>query len=255
MLRRKVTIALALAGVLVLAVARPAQSQAPCPCPPAPEKGPPLWEGKVSLGYAATGGNSSTSTLTTGFDVAYRPLPWTIKAKFDYLRSSSEDVLTAESLAGLLAGVRDLSPLWDVFIQTGYERNIFAGLDSRTGVEGGAGIKLLRGPEVLLRAEAAFGYRHEKDSNGEKLDYASARAGAKFVWKFSKSADFTDEVSFLEDLSDSKNWIFRNSASVTAAMTSLLSLRASYGLVYDNEPVPGFKSTDTVTSVALVAKF
>jgi putative salt-induced outer membrane protein len=255
MVHRRVRITIAVTGILVLAMALPALGQAPCPCPPAVEKGPPLWEGKVSLGYAGTGGNSSTSTLTTGFDVAYRPLPWTLKAKLDYLRSSSEDVLTAESLAGLVAGVRDLTPLWDVFVQAGYERNIFAGLDSRLGGEAGAGIKLLRGPEVLLRADAAFGYRHEEDSNGVTLDYASARGGAKFVWNFSKSADFTDEVSFMEDLSDSKNWIFRNTASVTASMTSLLSLRASYGIVYDHEPVPGFKSTDTVTSVALVAKF
>src|SRR5215471_15724485 len=79
---------------------------APTPTPEPPP--PPLWEGKVGLGYAATGGNSSTSTLTTGFEVYYRPLPWTIKAKFDYLRASSDGVLTAENLAALAAGIRDL---------------------------------------------------------------------------------------------------------------------------------------------------
>src|SRR5215813_2609211 len=160
---------------------------APEPTPPPPP--PPLWEGKLGLGYAATGGNSSTSTLTTGFEVYYRPLPWTIRAKFDYLRASSEGVLTAETLTALAAGIRDLNEVLDVFVQAGYERNVFSGIDSRIGGEAGAGFKLLRGPEVFFRPEVAFGYRHENRTDDTTLDYPAGRAGFKFVWKFSKSAD------------------------------------------------------------------
>jgi putative salt-induced outer membrane protein YdiY len=38
-------------------------------------------------------------------------------------------------------------------------------------------------------------------------------------------------------------------------MTAVFSLKGSYTLLYDNEPVPTFKKTDTATAVALVAKF
>ena len=39
------------------------------------------------------------------------------------------------------------------------------------------------------------------------------------------------------------------------AINKILSLKASHTLAYLNEPVPGFGKTDTITSIALVAKF
>ena len=57
------------------------------------------------------------------------------------------------------------------------------------------------------------------------------------------------------DLSDSSNWIVLEKAAVTAALTATFSLKASYTLLYNNEPVPTFSKTDTATAVALVAKF
>ncbi len=44
-------------------------------------------------------------------------------------------------------------------------------------------------------------------------------------------------------------------AAVTARLTTLFSLKVSNTIRYAHAPVPGFKDTDTNTSVALVAKF
>lgn len=59
----------------------------------------------------------------------------------------------------------------------------------------------------------------------------------------------------LHDLSDSSNWIASEKAAIAASLTTIFSLKASYALLYNNEPVPTFKKTDTATAVALVAKF
>jgi putative salt-induced outer membrane protein YdiY len=42
---------------------------------------------------------------------------------------------------------------------------------------------------------------------------------------------------------------------VTVVITSLLSLKVSNIIRFANAPVPGFKATDTLTSVALVLTF
>jgi len=235
-------------------LAAPAAAQEP-PAPPAPEPPPPLWSGKAELAYAATTGNTSTSSFGLGLEVVYRPAPWAVEGKFAFLRAESRHVVTAESLGGSVKGSRDLTPLIDVFVQGGYTRNTFSGIDHRVGGDAGTGFKLLRGPALLLRTEAAFGYASEARTDNTTLNYATARAGLKLVWKFSKSADFTEEASWTEDLSDTKHWIFRNVTSVSASLTSIFSLKVSYALVYINEPVPGFGKTDTVTSAAVVAKF
>jgi putative salt-induced outer membrane protein len=242
-----------LAFLLFLAPA--AAAAQPPPDPKAPPPPPPLWSGKAELAYAATSGNTSTSSLGVGLDVMYRPAPWTVEGKFSYLRASAAHILTAESLAGAIKGSRDLTPKVDAFLLAGYQRNTFSGIDHRMGADAGAGYKLIQRPDLLFRTEAALGYMNESRTNGTKLNYATARGGLKLVWKFGKSADFTEEGSFTEDLSHTANWIFRNVASVSASMTSIFSLKLSYGLVYANEPVPGFKKTDTVTSAAVVAKF
>ena len=241
--------------LLLLGTAIARGQSAPCPCPPAVPTPPPLWSGKAELSYLSTSGNTTTNSFGGGLELEYKPSPWTFTLKTAYLRASTNSVTTAETLTGDLKGVRDLTPRVDVFLAAHYLRNRFAGVRGLVGGDGGAGYKLLLGPVHSLRAEAGIGYTHEGQLVGGDRNYASARAGLGYKWTFSKTADFTNDVSFLEDLQASSNWIFSEKAAISAAMTSLLSLKASWTLIYDHVPVPGFKRTDTVTSLALVAKF
>jgi putative salt-induced outer membrane protein len=227
---------------------------APCPCP-TPAGPPPLWSGSAELSFLSTSGNTRTSSLGAGLEVDYKPAPWAVIFKAAYLRASTNDETTAEQLSASLKGVRDLTPHVDVFVGGGYLRNRFAGIRSLVNGEGGAGYKLLVGPVHTLRAEVGVGYTHEDQLVGENRSYASARAGLGYKWEFSKFAAFTNDFSYLFDLSDSSNWIVAEKAAITAALTSIFSLKASYTLLYNNEPVPTFKKTDTATAVALVAKF
>ena len=46
-----------------------------------------------------------------------------------------------------------------------------------------------------------------------------------------------------------------NLASVAAKLTTVFALKLSYATRYVNAPAPGIETTDTITSMALVAKF
>lgn len=248
LLRRVVFLWLALGGGAALA-------QQPCPCPPAPAGPPPLWSGSAELSFLSTSGNTSTSSLGAGLEVDYKPAPWTVIFKANYLRAESDNVTTAEQFGGSIKGIRDLTPRVDVFARGSYLRNRFAGIDSLIAGEAGGGYKILLGPVHTLRGELGFGYAHEDQVVGDNRSYASARAGLDYKWQFSKTAAFTNELAYNYDLSDSSNWIVLEKAAVTAALTAIFSLKASYTLLYNNEPVPTFSKTDTTTAVALVAKF
>jgi putative salt-induced outer membrane protein len=245
--RRAVFLWLALAGASALAQ--------PCPCPSAPAGPPPLWFGSAELSFLSTSGNTSTSSLGAGLEVDYKPAPWTVIFKANYLRAESDNVTTVEQFGGSLKGVRDLTPRVDVFARGSYLRNRFAGIDGLIAGDAGAGYKILLGPVHALRAEFGFGYTHEEQVVGDNRSYASARAGLDYKWQFSKTAAFTNEFAYNFDLSDSSNWIVAEKAAIAAALTATFALKASYTLLYNNEPVPTFKKTDTATAVALVAKF
>lgn len=232
-----------------------ASGQAPCPCPPAPAGPPPIWSGKAELSYVATSGNTDTSSFGAGLELNYKPQPWTVTLKSAYLRASSGGVLTAESFAGGLRGTRDLTPRIDGFVEGLYYRNTFAGIDSRSSAQAGSGYKILDEKTLHLRAEAAAGYTRENRADFPTLNYATARAGLDFGWKFSKSAELTEALSWTDNLKTTRDWYLSSTTGLTADLTSIFALKASYTYLYDNVPVPGFKKRDTITSVALVAKF
>jgi putative salt-induced outer membrane protein len=242
-------------ALTILSGAAVAAAQAPCPCPPPTPTPAPLWTGNAQLSYAGTSGNTDTSSFGAGFQVFYKPAPWTFSAEFAMLRASTDDVVTAESYAGKVRGSRDLTPRIDVFAEGIYYRNTFAGVDSRVGGTVGAGYKIIDEKTVHLRGEAGIGYTHEDPTIGETFDYAAVRGGLLFGWKFSPSAEFTEDASFSDDLSETDNWIFRSTTAVVADLTSILALKASYTYLYDNVPTAGFKKRDTITAIAVVAKF
>jgi putative salt-induced outer membrane protein YdiY len=75
-------------ALLTAVLAAPVAAQEP-PAPPAPEPPPPLWSGKAELAYAATTGNTSTSSFGLGLEVVYRPAPWAVEGKFAFLRAET----------------------------------------------------------------------------------------------------------------------------------------------------------------------
>jgi putative salt-induced outer membrane protein len=236
-----------LAGGLLAAAASAAAEE---PKPP-----PPLWSGKGEISYVATSGNSDTKTLGAAAEAEYQPGVWSGKMRLEYVRSEAEGVVNARSFAGLLRGARKLSPRLEAYALAGYVENTFAGIDHRIAGEGGAAYQLIAPDPHSLKVEAGLGYTKEDRTVGDNRSFATARAALIYKWKLSKTAEFGEEASFTEDLKDSKDWRFANLVSVTASVTTVLSLKISHALQRLNEPVPGKKKTDTITSAAVVAKF
>jgi len=220
-----------------------------------PPKPPPLWSGKAEVSYVATSGNSDTKTLGAAGEAEYQPLPWSAKLKLEFVRAESNGVVSARSFAGLLRGARKLSARLETYAQGTYLKNTFAGIDHRLAGEAGVAYLILPGETHTLKSEAGLGYTKEDRTNGDDRSFGTGRLGLLYKWKFSKTAEFSEEVSFTESLKDSSDWRFDSATSLSASMTSVFSVKLSYVIHTLNEPVPGKKKTDTITSAALVAKF
>lgn len=225
-----------------------------------PPKPPPVWAGKAEASYVATSGNSDAKTLGAAGEVAYNPGVWNFKASLAFIRSESDGTETARSFDGLLRGARKLSPRLELYAQGAYRENRFAGIDHQWAGEAGAAYQFLSGDPHSLKVEGGLGYTTEKrllpePGATETRDFSTARVGLEYKWKFSKTGELSEEASFTEDLSDSKDWRFADKVSLGAGLTTVLSVKLSYAWLTLNEPVPEKKKTDTITSAALVAKF
>jgi|APFre7841882630_1041343.scaffolds.fasta_scaffold21527_1 putative salt-induced outer membrane protein len=258
---KEVTVKRVLGSLLLLSLgaAGAALAQtADCPCPvPAPP--PPVWFGKAELSFLSTSGNTDTTSIGGNLEVNYNPKPWLFTLKGAALHAATDGVTTAESFSASLRATRDLTEHVDVFGNAGWLKNTFSGINNIYNFGVGAGYKLLVGPAHFLRGEAGIGYTTEQDIQlgviAPYRNYASARAGLGYTWQFTKTAAFTNDFNFLVDLSNTANWFMTDKAAITASISKIFALQASWTLLYRNQPVPGFDNTDTATAVGLVAKF
>jgi putative salt-induced outer membrane protein len=235
-------------AMLVLIAASSVSAQ---PAPPPP---PPRFESTTQFGLLSTSGNTDTRSITLGGDLTWRPNPWVYSGKLTFAQNEDEGVLKARSLDGRARGARTFTPRLSAFGQYGYLRDTFAGIEHRHTIEGGLSyLALERGPHRLV-VDGALGYVREIRLDAEDVGSMAFIGGAAYRWKFSETSELSDEVRFTLPIPDGEEWKGDHQIALTAALTSLLSLRLSNIIRYSNDPVPTFEKTDSITSVTLVMK-
>ena len=128
-------------------------------------------------------------------------------------------------------------------------------MDSRNTINGGLSIKLVDTDRQQLSTDVSLGYLNEQRRTGDDVSSATYGFGGNYKLKISPTATIEEDARFLGTFARAEDWRFVQAFSVTAQMTSLLSLKFSNVVRYVNFPAPTFEKTDTTTSVALVAKF
>jgi putative salt-induced outer membrane protein YdiY len=235
-------------AVLLSFVAARAGAQAPAPPPPDHET-------SAELSFVGTGGNSSTETIGVGGSRFDHVDGWLITSKAAYVRNNSDGVLKAESVALAFQGAKILTPKLSVFGKYGFLHDRFAGIESRNTIAIGEAYILVDNKRNKLTADGAFGYASEERTISPTTKNGTWDMGLLYDWKFSDTAEITDEARILFSLSDGNDWRAGNNATVSAKLTTIFSLKVSNTIRFVNQPVPGFLKTDTVTAIALVAKF
>jgi len=252
---RRLPRTLLLTVLLLPAASIRALAQPPAPAPGQPPPPPPPQEGTAEASFIGTSGNTSTQAIGLGGELTVRRAPWVYNTKAVYVRNEDEDNLKAESFAALFRASRTLTERVSAYGRYDFLRNTFAGIDSRNTISGGLEYLLIKPEPHNLKINAGVGYTNEQRAVGEDLSTAEFLTGALYKWTISPTADFTDDFQFNVSFSDAGDWRNANIASVTAKLTTLLSLKASNTVRYVHQPVLGFETTDTITALALVLKF
>jgi putative salt-induced outer membrane protein len=242
-------LAILIAVIPRIAFAQAAPSAAPPP-PPPPER-----EGSAEFAYVGTSGNSSTQTIGLGGELIFRPAPWETRLKVAYVRNKSEDELKAESFLLVFRAQRQLKPRLSAYGQYGYQRDRFAGILDRNAVEGGLAYTAVDSAPHKLVVDGGLGYANEHRLLGDDLSTATAGGGGIYTLTFSETSQLSEDGHFVFSLSNGDDWRYANILSLTAKVTTVFSLKASNTIRYVNMPVVGFKTTDVMTAIALVAKF
>ena len=219
------------------------------------EPPPPRWERTGELSLVGTGGNTDTQTLGVGGAILWRPGAWVTQARTAYVRSSNASVDTAESLVIDLRQSHQVSERVDIHASAAYLADRFAGIDHRTTVAAGVGWLAFDAASQSLTLDVGAGVTNEVRLATDDLTFPVGTLGVLYRWQLSRTSVFTQQALVTADLGNAANWRLQNSANVTVTVTRLLSFKLGHELRRTNQPVPGFRTTDTVLSAALVARF
>jgi len=200
------------------------------------------WTDQAELSFVDTGGNTDVTSLSAKNLLKYEfsdelQVAW----KLGILYGESDGEKNAESyLSDLRLDYLFTKHLYS-FVNAGWSKDKFAGIDSRYYAGPGAGYKFFTGPRHFFLAE---------------IRYLGGRAFAEYEYAFTDKNKFSQSVEYLHDFDDSNNYNVNSETALISALSDYLSLKTSYVVKYDNQPVPStLKETDTILSVTLVVNF
>jgi putative salt-induced outer membrane protein len=227
-----------------------AQTQPPAP---APEPPPPRLEASGQFAFLSTRGNADTQSLGAGGDLIFRPDPWTYRAKAVFAQTETEDEVSARSFAGLFRASRAVNTRLSFYGQYDFLRDVFAGVEQRHILEGGASYLAVDAPPHRLRLDAGLGYLYQEQPE-DHFDSMTLSLGAAYRLAISSTSELTYEPRFLLPFADTGAWKFDQNAALAVALNSILSLKVSHTIRYSADPPEGFDTTDTIMAVSIVAK-
>lgn len=224
------------------------------------------WSGEGSLSAGTTTGNTETTDIGLGVDVAREMNVWTIgfQAAADYGETDGLETKNRIFLGTNLD--RQINDRLFGFGQLTYERDEFSGFESRAFIGGGLGYEILNGDATQWTVRGGPGLKI--DEIEEVLDTTTvpttivspamteesfgATAQSNFAHAFNDNVNFTNDTSVV--YADTSTQI-GNIAAITASLTNALSARISFEVRHDTDPVIGFEDTDTISRVSLVYGF
>lgn len=212
------------------------------------------WGNQTELSFVQSDGNSEVTTfagnniltLKQGEALFYT---WEVGA----LYGESDDQRNSERYFTKLRGDYLLTERSYAALIGGWNKDNFAGIDSRYYAGAVSGYKLLEGPTHLWAAEAGADYVAEEYTDDTDRDYPRGRIFTEYQYLFTEKNRFLQSVEYLHDFDESRNYNLNTETAISSAINDALSLKASFKLYYDNDPVPAtLDDTDTLLTVALV---
>ncbi len=223
-----------------------------------PEKLDNQWHGSLSVGAAAASGNNSSVTVSAAADTSKANTvdKISLSGLINYGRSDASGSQTTTADQAWVRGRYDynLTPVWFGFGGVEAETNKVAGLQSRYGVNGGVGYKLIRNESTTFDLFGGVGYSGVEYTDGSEANGVELVLGEESAHKLSDSTTVKQRFVFRPGQGDLGNLATFNAGlatTITGAWTLNLGLQVQYA---SKVPV-GVESTDTLFTAGFGYKF
>ncbi len=214
------------------------------------------WRGNAGAAFAATSGNSSTTSLAFTADMvrATADDKTSLAATSTYGRSKAAGVSTTTANKWTGSGQYDfnLSPQLFAFGKLGLEGDELADLALRSTVAGGLGFKLVDSKPLAFTLFGGAAYTTDRYDSlktvGSRISKTHSRSslllGEESVHALADNTSFKQRLELYPGLNGDKAVLAKFNAGLGVAVSSALNVNLSLVATHNSKPPVGVKRTD-----------
>ena len=224
-------------------------------------KPPPATEFIGDVSFVNVSGNTSITTLNVGERYIRRMARWEFRQAFGVVYGKTEGTETSNLLLASLRADRVLGARWAAYALTAFERNKFAGINSRFAEGVGAVYKVIATDIDQINLEAGFQVTQQRNLDGTNNNFNSLRGATSLKHAFGRGAYFFQSAEILPNLEDSKDLLVNSETAVVAPLSSRIGMKFSYLVRFDNLPALNatgtapLRKTDSILSSGIQISF
>jgi putative salt-induced outer membrane protein YdiY len=207
---------------------------------------PVAYKARITAGGSTTDGNTNTTAFNSSADFEARSEHnrFTVRGKANY--GESDGSTTENNALGSLKYDHFLTKKLYAYAQSLFEYDKLQDLNLRTTLSVGPGYQILDTDRAQLFAEAGLSYVNEDFENEEDNSYAAARWSLGLeVAVVPKRVKFFHRNEGYWSLKDADSYLIRTEQGLRFALVDNFFANLEYDYMYNNEPAPGTKSSDT----------
>ena len=209
------------------------------------------WKGDASLTGSKTTGNTDTTDIGLGLDLAKTDGEWRNKFRASFDQGKVEGLTTNQRLVLGYQIERDFTDRLYAYANADYFQDDFGAFETGYFVGTGLGYKLIQPEPLAWDLSAGLGYRSQKSQGPLSLteNELALRARSDIDYQFNDAVSLYNDTELLYSASDTYIW---NEVGLTAQLMGNLAARASFR-VDNHSTVPlGREKTDTITRIGVV---
>lgn len=211
------------------------------------------WTGEGELGFTTTSGNTDSETLNAKLSIAKAHEKWTHKASLEALRSSADNITSADSTVLKEKSQYSFAEKSYAFGKLRYEDDKFSGFDYQASLSFGAGSRFIQNDVHTLDLSLGAGYRSSKDTaTQETNDEGIITADGIYEYKISATSTFIEAI-LIESGKD--NTHSESETVLKSKINGNLASKISYQVKHNTDVPVGVEKTDKILTVSLVYGF
>lgn len=211
--------------------------------------------GTLDAGFVSATGNTDLTTLSLGDKLTLKNAAWTLSHSLAYVYGKTSGKESANQLRIGARADYAVGPRVGLFAGVQFERNAYAGFNSRIEELAGVQWKAIDDSSDALTIDGGGGLTQQDNTDGTSARSPSARAAAAYKHTFKANTYFAQNVEYVADLNESGAYRMNSETALVAPIAKSISLKVSYLYQYNSRPPVKFGTTDRVFTSGLQISF